>query len=270
MGNHKKGFSNFLFVFAGFVSVFVFFAACVITFLEVYSYRDSREEAANAGAASSGVSSAASAASTASPSVSSGTASSPAAGAATADENLILVNYSHKLPDNYDPDLITVYGVQINRRAAAAYEKMDAAAAADGISLWISSAYRSSERQSELFQEEIEGYSKSYSSPSEAEAYAEKSVARPGYSEHSTGLALDLNGVRDDFDTTPAFQWLDEHAQDYGFILRYRKDKQEITKIKYEPWHYRYVGVENARMMKEKDLCLEEYLDFLQKKGSVH
>ncbi|MVB09417.1 D-alanyl-D-alanine carboxypeptidase [Caprobacter fermentans] len=261
MGNHKKGFRNFLFVFAGFVSVFVFFAACVITFLEVYSYRDSREEAANAGAASSGVSSAASAASP---------SSGGTSAAASTDKNLILVNYSHKLPDNYDPDLITVYEVQINRRAAAAYEKMNAAAAADGISLWISSAYRSSERQSELFQEEIEGYSKSYSSPDEAEAYAEKSVARPGYSEHSTGLALDLNGVRDDFDTTPAFQWLDEHAQDYGFILRYRKDKQEITKIKYEPWHYRYVGVENARMMKEKDLCLEEYLDFLQKKGNVH
>lgn len=261
MGYHKRKLKNFLFVFAAVTAVFVFFASCVITFLEVYAYRDGRGEAANASAvpSSSAVSS----------SPSSDGSSSAAAGAAVTDENLILVNYDHKLPDGYQPDLISVYGVQMNRRAAAAYEKMNAAAASDGISLWISSAYRSSEKQEELFQEEIAGYSKSYSSPSEAETYAEKSVARPGYSEHATGLALDLNGVRDDFDTTPAFQWLSNHAQDYGFILRYPKEKQEITKIKYEPWHYRYVGVENAQVMKEKNLCLEEYLDFLEKKGNV-
>ena len=262
MGNKRKGLKNFLFIFAAFVSVFVFFASCVIAFLEVYSYRDRREEMANVSTVSS------SAASSSSPSMSSGWVSSAATGAVT-DENLILVNYSHKLPDGYQPDLISVYGVQINRRAAAAYEKMNSAAASDGISLWISSAYRSSERQEELFQKEIAGYSESYSSPKEAQAYAEKSVARPGYSEHATGLAMDLNGVRDDFDTTPAFRWLSEHAQDYGFILRYEKEKQEITKIKYEPWHYRYVGVKNAQAMKEKNLCLEEYLDSLQKKGDV-
>lgn len=261
MGNRKKRLKNFLFVFAAVVSIFVFFASCVITFLEVYSYRDGREETANVSAVSSAAS--------LSSSPPSGKVSSAAAGTAVTDKNLILVNYDHKLPDGYQPDLISVYGVQINRGAAAAYEKMNAAAALDGISLWISSAYRSSEKQEELFQEEIAGYSESYSSPGEAEAYAEKSVARPGYSEHATGLAMDLNGVRDDFDNTPAFQWLSEHAQDYGFVLRYPKDKQEVTKIKYEPWHYRYVGVENAKAMKEKNLCLEEYLDFLQKKGSV-
>ncbi|QAT49500.1 D-alanyl-D-alanine carboxypeptidase family protein [Caproiciproducens sp. NJN-50] len=258
MGNRRKRLKNFLFVFAAVVSIFVFFASCVITFLEVYSYRDSREETANVSAVSS-------AAASPSSSPPSGKVSSAAAGTAVTDENLLLVNYDHKLPDGYQPDLISVYGVQINRRAAAAYEKMNAAAASAGVSLWISSAYRSSEKQEELFQEEIDGYSKSYSSVGEAEAYAEKSVARPGYSEHATGLAMDLNGVRDDFDTTPAFQWLSEHAQDYGFVLRYPKDKQEITKIKYEPWHYRYVGVENAQVMKKKNLCLEEYLDFLQK-----
>ncbi|XOQ44666.1 MAG: D-alanyl-D-alanine carboxypeptidase [Clostridium sp.] len=259
MKKRSRKLKNFLFAFSGVVLVFVLFASCVLAFLEAYSYHDSREQAQSAADASSKISSV-------------GTnelASEAVDSVVITDEDLILVNYNHKLPAGYQPDLITVYGVQINRRAAEAYEKMNIAAAKDGISLWISSAYRSSERQEELFQREIDAYSKTYSSPQEAEAYAEKSVARPGYSEHSTGLALDLNGVRDDFDTTPAFRWLDEHAQEYGFVLRYPKDKQEITKIKYEPWHYRYVGIENAQIMKEKNLCLEEYIDYLQKNGDV-
>ncbi|MCI1965982.1 MAG: M15 family metallopeptidase [Oscillospiraceae bacterium] len=254
MEKQRKKRKYFLPFLGAFVSLFVFFVCCVILFLEIYAYRDGREKAANAGAASSAVSSGRS-----SPQSSAGASS--AAAIAVTDQNLILVNYSHKLPDGYLPDLVSVYGVQLNRRAAAAYQKMNSAAASDGISLWISSAYRSVERQEELFRQEIADYSKSYSSQGEAQAYAEQSVARPGYSEHATGLAMDLNGVRNDFDEMPAFQWLSEHAQDYGFILRYPKDKQNITKIKYEPWHYRYVGVEHAQSMKEKNLCLEEYLD---------
>ncbi|MFU0833645.1 MAG: D-alanyl-D-alanine carboxypeptidase [Oscillospiraceae bacterium] len=267
MKKHSRKFKSFLLALMGVVSVFVFFASCVFTFLGAYSFRDRKENNPNAADDSSKMSSASTSGNI------NTDINAPSSAAADAvvvtDENLILVNYNHKLPSGYQPDLVTVYGVQINRRAAEAYEKMNTAAAKDGISLWISSAYRSSERQEELFQREIDAYSQTYSSPQEAEAYAEKSVARPGYSEHSTGLALDLNGVRDDFDTTPAYRWLDEHAQEYGFVLRYPKDKQEITKIKYEPWHYRYVGVENARVMKEKNLCLEEYIDYLQKNGNV-
>lgn len=277
MNRQKKGVKNFFFVFAAIVSVFVFFAACVITFLEIYAYRDRAGEAAASAAshaASSGV-----------PPSSGEASSAPSSGAASSGDSsaldlpaeaslpggdLLLVNYDHRLPDNFKPDLVTAYGLQMDRRVAEAYQKMATAAASDGVSLWVSSAYRSSERQEELFEQEVEGYAESYSSPDEAEAYAEQSVAKPGYSEHATGLALDLNGVRDDFDTTEAFSWLDAHAQDYGFILRYPKDKQDVTKIKYEPWHYRYVGVENAKLMKEKGLCLEEYLDLLQKNGSVN
>lgn len=259
----KRKLKNFLFVFATTVSVFVFFAACIITFLEVYSFRENNRQTANTSAPLSSASSAAS-------EESGNSSENTAADIAVTDQNLILVNYDNKLPDNYDPDLITVYGVQMNRRAAEAYKKMNTAAATDGISLWISSAYRSPERQEELFDREVADYAKSYSSPDEAEAYAEKSVARPGYSEHSTGLALDLNGVRDDFYLTDAYQWLGEHAQEYGFVLRYPKDKQDITKIKYEPWHYRYVGEKNAKAMKGKNMCMEEYLEFLQKKGDVH
>lgn len=261
MGKHAKKSGHFFFILVGVIAFSALFAACFITFLEFSSYRDGKEGTSGAKTSS--------AISASRPAPSSGKPLSVADAAAT-DKNLILVNSDHKLPDGYQPDLVSMYGVQIDRRAAEAYKKMDAAAASDGISIWISSAYRSSEKQGKLFHKEVASASDSCSSPQEAEAFAEKSVARPGYSEHSTGLAMDLNGVRDDFDTTPAFHWLGEHAQKYGFVLRYPKDKQEITKIKYEPWHYRYVGVKNAEAMKKNNLCLEEYLDFLQKGKSVH
>lgn len=176
------------------------------------------------------------------------------------ENSLVLVNYEHKLPEDYAPDLVELDGIRINSTADRAYRKMRDAAKKDGVSLWISSGYRSVKRQEQLFQQEIEAYQKTAGTRKEAEAFAEKSVARPGYSEHNTGLAIDLNGVLDSFDGTDAFRWLDAHAQEYGFILRYPKDKQEITKIKYEPWHFRYVGVEHARAMKKQNLCLEEYL----------
>lgn len=186
------------------------------------------------------------------------------------DRSLVLVSPTVKMPDWYRPNLVTAFGVEMDSSTAAAYTAMHAAAAKGGISLWISSGYRSNERQGELFEQEVALYQKTYSVRSVAEAYAERSVARPGYSEHATGLALDLNGVRDDFDQTPAFRWLDTHAQEYGFILRYPKNKQEITHIKYEPWHYRYVGAKNAVAMKISGQCLEEYLQSEQKTAAVN
>ena len=186
------------------------------------------------------------------------------------DRSLVLVSPAAKLPDWYKPNLVSAFGIEMDTSVEAPYTAMRATAAKDGISLWISSGYRSNERQNELFEREVELYQKTYSVRSVAEAYAARSVARPGCSEHATGLALDLNGVRDDFDKTPAFRWMDAHAQQYGFILRYPKDKQEITQIKYEPWHYRFVGVKNAVAMKVSGQCLEEYLQSGQKTTAVN
>ena len=78
------------------------------------------------------------------------------------------------------------------------------------------------------------------------------------------GLAVDFNTLEVDFENTPAYKWLEENAHKYGFILRYPKEKQSITKIKYEPWHFRYVGPVHARIMKSYNLCLEEYIDYLR------
>jgi D-alanyl-D-alanine carboxypeptidase len=184
------------------------------------------------------------------------------------ERNLVLVGPSNKLPDWYKPKLISAFGIQMDSDVVEPYTKMHAAAAKDGISLWISSAYRSDELQEKLFRQEVRQFSKSSADSSAAEACAEKAVARPGYSEHATGLALDLNGVKSDFDQTAAFRWLDRHAAEYGFILRYPKSKQAITKIEYEPWHYRFVGQKNAATIKKSDLCLEEYLTVRQKGSS--
>ena len=101
----------------------------------------------------------------------------------------------------------------------------------------------------------------------QAESEAEIAVARPGYSEHNTGLAIDFNGVSADFENTKEFQWLQEHGAEYGFIPRYPKGKEGITHIMYEPWHYRYVGVEAAKEIKESGMCLEEYIEKLDRQG---
>ncbi len=184
--------------------------------------------------------------------------------------NLVLVNPEVKLPDEYrqNSEIITAFDRQMDSRLEEPYEKLYRAACDAGISLWISSCYRSSELQQELFQEEIDKNLKSGMTQTQAEAEAEIAVARPGYSEHNTGLAIDFNGVTMDFENSKAFSWLQKNAAEYGFILRYPKGKESITHIMYEPWHYRYVGVEHAKKMKEKGMCLEEYLYYLQENES--
>lgn len=180
------------------------------------------------------------------------------------DDLLVLVNYSETMPDDFHRNIVNLYGVDVDERIVEPFQKMQAAAQADGVSLWISSGYRSVQRQSELFDRAVEENQDNGMGLQQAEAVAALSVARPGCSEHNTGLAIDLNGVREDFDTTPEYEWLAEHAVEYGFILRYPEDKQEITKIRFEPWHYRYVGPEHAKAMQERHFCLEEYVGYLE------
>ena len=97
----------------------------------------------------------------------------------------------------------------------------------------------------------------------EAERLAQTVVQRPEMSEHNLALAADFNTVTNEFEKTKAFEWLQKNAADYGFVWRYPKDKQDITGIVYESWHWRYVGKEHAKVMKEKGYCLEEYIDYL-------
>ena len=253
--------NGFLYAAAMMALIFGGIAASTFLFSEAYdagvlSASSSRVSPARAArTVSSAVSSRPASVSSASTAVS----QSSAAPQGIRSHDLVLVNPDSPIPSWYKPDLTDSFGVKMDKSVLTPYADMKTDASRNGVSLWISSAYRDDALQSSLFQREVEEYAKTCPTYSEAVTAAARSVAKPGCSEHETGLALDLNGVKDDFDKTAAFRWLSNHAQDYGFILRYPKDKQEITKIKYEPWHYRYVGVENAKAMKKEGLCLEEY-----------
>jgi D-alanyl-D-alanine carboxypeptidase len=180
---------------------------------------------------------------------------------------LILASAVSPLPEGYrPPQLETVApGYQVDSRIAPALKRMIAEAKAEGINLMICSAYRSEERQRELYQKKIAEHEAMGKSKEEAVAVAATIVLPPGTSEHQTGLAVDIvtpeyQVLDDGFAETPAAKWLAANSWKYGFILRYPKDKQEITNIIYEPWHFRYVGEEHAKAIYEGGYCLEEYL----------
>ncbi len=155
----------------------------------------------------------------------------------------------------------------LDSRIVSYFENMCKAAADDGVTLVSVSAYRSISYQTGLYDRRVERcQNEDGLSLEDAKKKAATIVAVPGTSEHHLGLAIDINSVETSFENTRAFRWLQENAEKYGFIMRYPKDKQSITKIIYEPWHYRYVGVEHAKAMNDLGMCLEEYVEHLSKK----
>ena len=177
----------------------------------------------------------------------------------------ILVNPSHLLPDDFSVSVAYFEGGQVDKRILAISKRMFADAKEDGVTLRLVDAYRSYARQNALYQKKVNSYiAKGYSRKA-AEKEAATITARPNTSEHQTGLALDIvtpsYTSRDKgFARTEAFRWLDAHAQDYGFTMRYKADKVSIAKVIYEPWHWRFVGVKAAKAMKRSGQCYEEYL----------
>ena len=182
------------------------------------------------------------------------------------DWKLILVNYENALPEDYKIELSNIDETRkFDSRAIDELNKMMKAMKNDGIkNIWVQSSYRSIEYQQGLFNEEVNTYIAQGKTKEEAEKLTLKKINKPGTSEHNLGLAVDFNYVDYNFDKLKGFQWLQENAEKYGFILRYKKEKEDITKVDYEPWHWRYVGVENAKKMNELDMCLEEYIDYLK------
>ena len=187
-------------------------------------------------------------------------------------ELLVLVNPWHAMEEGYVPELRQVtWGYDedqwMDARAADALIQMVADCAEAGNDPFVCSAYRTMEKQQYLYNNKI--YRLVYEDgvdPEEAPAIAAQSVAIPGTSEHQLGLAADIIDYNypeldEKQEETPTQQWLMEHCWDYGFILRYPNDKSDITGIIYEPWHYRYVGVEVAQEIRDLGLTLEEYLD---------
>ena len=193
--------------------------------------------------------------------------------AKTRDEYIILINGVNPLAqlDYVPPDLTDLVDTRKDGRAtqqlrfypAKALEAFLAEARANGMNnITVTSAYRSYEFQNQLFRDEAARLRPTYGD--DAESVAATSVARPGHSEHQSGLGVDMHtintGAAQEFGNTPEGRWLAENAHYFGFILRYPADKTEITGVKYEPWHFRYVGRQHAARMYELGLCLEEYL----------
>jgi len=181
--------------------------------------------------------------------------------------NLLLVNSTHFLPENFKVELTKVNDSHcVDSRIYDDLTKMLNDAKAIGLSPIICSSYRTMEKQTSLFNNEVSSYISSGCSQQEAEKEAGRWVAIPGTSEHQTGLAVDIVASSYQIldkkqEQTAEQKWLMEHCAEYGFILRYPTDKSEITKIGYEPWHYRYVGKDIAKEIMEKGICLEEYLE---------
>ncbi len=187
---------------------------------------------------------------------------------------LKLANDWNTLPESYDASFTAVELIPGNAktlfdsRAVEALREMLAAgnAADPSLNLQPVSCYRSVARQKTLYWNEVDKWKKQGYAQADAEVKAATVVKRPGQSEHSTGLAVDVGGsgnysLSQDFESTASFKWLYEHCAEYGFILRFPKGKEDVTGVIYEPWHYRYVGKEIAKEIMSEGLCLEEYLE---------
>jgi len=177
------------------------------------------------------------------------------------NDNLILVNKENGLPSDYVPDDLELLSLKyanenkyLRKEAKYYYEKLSNDALLLGYKIIVVSAYRDYNYQYELHNEYVKN---------KGIEYALLCSARPGYSEHQTGLAIDVMGSNNDYDLfedSIEFAWMRDNAHKYGFILRYPKDKVAITGYKYEPWHYRYVGIKAASEIYNNNLTLEEYI----------
>ncbi len=184
---------------------------------------------------------------------------------------LTLVNKWNPVEEGYKPALAEIENnYYFDARAVGYLQEMLADGRRAGLDFWVCSAYRTVEKQTELFEDKVRRVT--YETGLTGEAAREKAgteVAYPGTSEHNLGLAVDI--VARDYQIldekqarTDEAQWLKENCWKYGFILRYPTDKTEETGIIFEPWHYRYVGEKAAKEIMEQGICLEEYLDAVQ------
>lgn len=185
------------------------------------------------------------------------------------DWKLLLINKQHTIPEEYQFTLGTIKGsMRCDERIIDPLTQMFAAAKEDGVNLGVCSPYRDMERQEYLFDRKVKSYQQSGMSYIDAYKQACFTVTVPGASEHQVGLAVDIisdtyTSLDIGFADTDAGKWLKEHSWEYGFILRYPEGKEEITGIQYEPWHFRYVGVDAARVITSQNITLEEFVENL-------
>ena len=188
------------------------------------------------------------------------------------DWKLRLANYDNLLPEDFEVELANIDNSkdpkQFDARAVKYLKDMINAMKKDGnTKIWCQSTFRSVKRQKELYDASVQKYLKQGKTQEEADKLTLEYINKPGGSDHNLGLAVDFNYVDNSFAKTSEYKWLLKNAENYGFILRYPEDKEDKTKIAYESWHWRYVGEENAKRMNELNMCLEEYVEYLQKEN---
>jgi D-alanyl-D-alanine carboxypeptidase len=179
---------------------------------------------------------------------------------------LTVVNHTKTIPSDWTVDLVQLKNNKsIDRRAYSDLQDMMDDARAEGLEPLICSSYRTQEKQQELYDNKVNYFLQQGYEEADAKSLAAEIVTYPGMSDHQLGLAADICSVSNQIldssqEDTATQQWLMKNCYKYGFILRYPKDKTDITGISYEPWHYRYVGKKAAKEIYDKGLCLEEYV----------
>ncbi len=190
---------------------------------------------------------------------------SPPSGKVEKEFKVMLVNKENKLDKEYVPDLVKYNGFKVSKEILNDLKEMSKASSKDNTVLYINNAYRTYKEQDKLFNDKVKEYQDL--SKEEAIIKANETVEQAGYSEHQTGRAIDFSMRNNDYNWK-MWYWLKDNSYKYGFILRYPKEKEEITKINYEPWHFTYVSKEVAQIMHDENLCLEEYYQkYIEKEG---
>ena len=179
---------------------------------------------------------------------------------------LILTNAEYPVPEDYEVELEAIPGTEqsVDKRIYEPLIAMIGDMKDQGLSPIVCSGYRTLDKQEKLFNRKVLSFVKAGHTKEESYNLARQTISIPGSGEHCLGLAVDFytrryHKLERAFEDTPESKWLVEHAQDYGFVMRYGENKTDITGIQYEPWHYRYVGVEAAIYMKDNELSLEEF-----------
>lgn len=181
----------------------------------------------------------------------------------------VLINKQHPVPCDYEFSIGSLRnGMKCDERVVPFLQKMIDDAKSEGINLVVCSSYRNNKRQIKLFENKINRYMKKGYSYSESYKMTSQAVTIPGASEHEAGLAMDIVCkeyalLNSEFGDTDAGKWLEINSWKYGFIVRYPKDKEDITGIEYEPWHFRYVGKDAAEYINSNNLCLEEFVSII-------
>lgn len=179
-----------------------------------------------------------------------------------ANWNLTLVNSTNKIPDDWKGELTELKNDEsVDSRIYPDLQKMFDACRADGLMPLVKSSYRTAEDQQQIFDEKTSEFTAAGYAEDDAREQANQWAAKPGYSEHQLGLAVDIDSEDLSVCSNEAvWEWLKAHCAEYGFILRYPSGKEDITDCSYEPWHFRYVGEDAAKTIMEQGITLEEYL----------